>query len=141
MWSITTSIYNIGEGKETFVRKGHLLWGGIKGKIMQQGNRVIEHDIIVDGMENKKMTIEEGITHGKEQLEIFGGKHAEFIKMAIRSLEMQKKLAEYSGMDICKWCEDYDYDEENISEYEYETSVDNFLINEVNTETEEEWQW
>ena len=89
-------------------------------------------------MEKKrKMTIEEGITHGKEQLEIFGGKHAEFIKMAIRSLEMQKKLAEYSGMDICKWCEDYDYDEENISEYEYETSVDNFLIDEVNKKTEE----
>ena len=84
------------------------------------------------------MTIEEGITYGKEQLEIFGGEHAEFIKMAIRSLEMQKKLAEFSGMDICNWVEDYDYDEENISEYEYETSVDNFLINEVNTETEEE---
>ena len=84
------------------------------------------------------MTIEEGITYGKEQLEIFGGKHAKFIKMAIRSLEMQKKLAEFSGMDICNWVEDYDYDEENISEYEYETSVDNFLINEVNTETEEE---
>ena len=83
------------------------------------------------------MTIEEGITYGKEQLEIFGGKHAEFIKMAIRSLETQKKLAEYSGMDICQWVEDYDYDEENISEYEYETSVDNFLIDEVNEETEE----
>ena len=83
------------------------------------------------------MTIDEAITYGKEQLEIFGGKHAEFIKMVIRSLEMQKKLAEFSGMDICKWCEDYDYDEENISEYEYETSVDDFLIDEVNTETEE----
>ena len=40
-------------------------------------------------------------------------------------------------MDICNWVEDYDYDEENISEYEYETSVDDFLIDEVNTETEE----
>ena len=57
--------------------------------------------------------------------------------MVIRALEMQKKLAEYSGMDICNWVEDYDYDEENISEYEYETSVDDFLIDEVNTETEE----
>ena len=47
------------------------------------------------------MTIEEGITYGKEQLEIFGGKHAEFIKMAIHALETQKKLAEFSGMDIC----------------------------------------
>ena len=74
------------------------------------------------------MTIEEGITYGKEQLEIFGGKHAEFIKMAIRSLEMQKKLAEFSGMDICSWYED---------DICYETSVDNFLIDEVNEETEE----
>lgn len=80
------------------------------------------------------MTIEEGITHGKEQLEIFGGEHAEFIKMAIHALEMQKKLSEFSGMDICNWIEDYDYDEENISEYEYETSVDNFLIDEVDKE-------
>ena len=57
--------------------------------------------------------------------------------MAIKSLEMQKKLAEFSGMDICNWVEDYDYDENNISEYEFETSVDDFLIDEVNTETEE----
>ena len=83
------------------------------------------------------MTVEEGITHGKEQLEIFGGKHAEFIKMAIRALEMQKKLREFSGMDICQWVEDYDYDENNISEYEYETSVDDFLIDELDEETEE----
>lgn len=84
------------------------------------------------------MTIEEGITYGKEQLEIFGGKHAEFIKMAIHALEMQKKLAEFSGMDICNWVEDYDYDEENISEYEFEANVDDFLIDETNAETEEE---
>lgn len=56
--------------------------------------------------------------------------------MAIHALEMQKKLAEYSGMDICNWVEDYDYDENNISEYEHETSVDNFLIDEINAETE-----
>lgn len=82
------------------------------------------------------MIVEEAIEHGKEQLKIFGSEHAEFIKMAIHALEMQKKLAEFSGMDICNWVEDYDYDEENISEYEYETSVDDFLIDEVNTETE-----
>ena len=77
------------------------------------------------------MTIDEAIAHGKEQLEVFGGEHAEFIKMAIHSLEMQKKLAEFSGMDICNWVEDYNYDEENISEYEYEATVDDFLIDEV----------
>ena len=58
--------------------------------------------------------------------------------MAIHALEMQKKLAEYSGMDICNLVEDYDYEENNISEYEYETSVDNFLIDEINVEMEEE---
>ena len=82
------------------------------------------------------MTIEEGITHGKEQLKIFGGGHAEFIKIAIHALEMQKKLSEFSGMDICNWVEDYDYDETNISQYEYETSVDDFLIDEIDEETE-----
>ena len=62
----------------------------------------------------------------------------ECLNMAIHALEMQEKLAEYSGMDICQWVEDYDYDEEDISEYVYETSVDSFLIDEVNAETEEE---
>ena len=91
------------------------------------------------------MTIEEGIIHGKEQLEIFSGEHAEFIKMAIHALEMQKKLAKFSGMDICNWVEDYDFivdsigltDETNVSGYEYEADVDDFLIDEIDEETEE----
>lgn len=52
------------------------------------------------------------------------------LDMAIEALEMQRKLAEFSGMDICNWVEDYDFEENNISEYEYEASVDNFLIDE-----------
>ena len=81
------------------------------------------------------MTIEEGITHGKEQLEIFSGEHAEFIKMAIHALEMQKKLSEFIGMDICNLVADYDYDYgENISEYVYEADVDDFLIDEIDEE-------
>ena len=81
------------------------------------------------------MTVEEAIKHGKEQLEIFDGKHAEFIKMAIHALEMQKKLSEFSGMDICNLVEDYNYDdEENISEYVYEADVDDFLIDEIDEE-------
>ena len=60
----------------------------------------------------------------------------ECLNMAIHALEIQKKLAEYSEMDICNWVEDYDYDEENISEYKYETSVDDFLIDEIDEETE-----
>ena len=58
------------------------------------------------------------------------------LDMAIKALEMQKKLAEFSGMDICNWVEDYDYEENNISEYEYEASVDNFLIDEEEEEEE-----
>ena len=77
------------------------------------------------------MTIDEAITHGEEQLEIFGDEHADFINMAIRSLEIQKKLAEFRGMDICEWVEDYDYEDNNISEYEYEATVDDFLIDEA----------
>ena len=84
------------------------------------------------------MTIEDGITHGKEQLKIFSGEHAEFIKIAIHALEMQKKLAKFSGMDICSWDEDYDDEVNDISQYDYETSVDSFLIREANVETEEE---
>ena len=57
--------------------------------------------------------------------------------MAIHALEMQKKLAEFSGMDICQWIEDYDYDENNISEYEFEANVDDFLIDEIDEEAEE----
>ena len=60
------------------------------------------------------------------------------LDMAIKALEMQKKLAEFSGMDICNWVEDYDFEENNISEYEYEASVDNFLIDEVEEDGEEE---
>lgn len=82
------------------------------------------------------MTIDEAITHGEEQLEVFGGEHAEFINMAIRALKMQKKLAAFKGMDICRWSEDYDYEENNISEYEFEASVDDFLIDESKEEVE-----
>ena len=42
------------------------------------------------------MTREDAISYGKEQLEIFGGKHADFIKLVIELLEQDsnKKLLE-----------------------------------------------
>lgn len=55
----------------------------------------------------------------------------EVCDMAIRSLEAQKKLADLRCMDICHWMEDYDYEDNNISEYEYEATVDDFLIEEA----------
>ena len=48
------------------------------------------------------MTIDEAIAHGKEQLEVFGGEHAEFIKLAIKALEKQDRIAQI--------LDDYDYD-------------------------------
>ena len=38
-----------------------------------------------------KMTIDEAIAHGKEQLEVFGGEHREFIEMAITALEQEPR--------------------------------------------------
>ena len=38
------------------------------------------------------MTREEAIKHGKEQLEIFGGTHREFIEMSIEALEQEPIL-------------------------------------------------
>jgi hypothetical protein len=38
------------------------------------------------------MTREEAIKHGKEQLEVFGGEHREFIEMAIKAIEQESVL-------------------------------------------------
>ena len=44
----------------------------------------------------RKFVADEAIKYGKEQLDVFGGKHAEFIKLAIELLEQDdnKKLLE-----------------------------------------------
>ena len=49
------------------------------------------------------MTREEAIKHGEEQLEIFGGKHAEFIRMAIEALKTQspEKVVEAKPCPFC----------------------------------------
>lgn len=60
--------------------------------------------------------------------------YAAAFDVAIRALEKQKELAEYSGHSICEWFEDYDYDDNNISEYQFAASVDDFLIDEVKGE-------
>ena len=59
------------------------------------------------------------------------------LDMALRSLKAQNVLAEFRRMDICRWDEDYDYEENNTSEYEFEASVDDFLIDEVKKGEEE----
>ena len=90
------------------------------------------------------MTIEEAIKLVKEVASMsldWDDAHYDALQIAIKSLEMQKKLSEFSGMDICNLVADYNYDdEENISEYVYEADVDDFLIDEINDEMEEEME-
>lgn len=59
------------------------------------------------------MTQQEAIKHGKEQLEIFGGEHGEFIKLAIKALESHKvgkwiptdiKEESYGYLSRCSIC-------------------------------------
>ena len=38
------------------------------------------------------MTINEAINHGKEQLEIFGGEHKEFIECSIETMKKYQKI-------------------------------------------------
>ena len=81
------------------------------------------------------------IDEAKEELSRMKGHHYfahgdEALDMAIHALEMQEKLAEFGGMDICYWNENYDFEENDISEYEYEARVNNFLIDEVEEEEE-----
>ena len=89
------------------------------------------------------MTIDEAIARIREHITIHKTKEpravliSKALNMAIHALEMQKKLSEFSGMDICNWVEDYDYNETNVSEYEYEADVDDFLIDEIDEEAEE----
>lgn len=45
---------------------------------------------------------EKAIAYGKEQLEVFGGEHAEFIKLAIEDLE-QEPVLEKVRADIIKY--------------------------------------
>ena len=91
------------------------------------------------------MTIDEAIARIREHIIIHKTKEpravliSKALNMAIRALEMQKKLAEFSGIDICNLVADYNYDdEENISDYVYEADVDDFLIDEIDEEAEEE---
>ena len=87
------------------------------------------------------MTIDEAIARIREHITIHKTKEpravliSKALNMAIHALEMQKKLAEFSGMDICNLVADYNYDdEENISDYVYDADVDDFLIDEIDEE-------
>lgn len=58
--------------------------------------------------------------------------HEEAKRMAIKALEAWEKVIEeiqqkFDGCDICEWIEDYDWDENNISEYRQVGSVGDIL--------------
>ena len=64
------------------------------------------------------MTPQEAINHGKEQLEIFGGEHKEFIELAVKALEQTRwipcseRLPEEDGdyLMTTKWIGSYSGD-------------------------------
>ena len=95
---------------------------------------------IDDAIENLEYEInctpKEPPQNADEHWEYDNSVYLKTLDMALRSLKAQKKLAELRFMDICYWSEDYDYEDNNISEYEYEATVDDFLIDEAKEETE-----
>lgn len=72
------------------------------------------------------------------QYGVYEQRYCEAVDMAIRALEAQKRLEEYREFDICEWQEDYDWDENNISEYHSVASVNDFLIDELKGENDED---
>lgn len=68
----------------------------------------------------------------------------EALKMAINSINALDKIRaeikeKFEGCDICEWLEDYDYEENNISEYQSVGDIEDILqiIDKYKTESEE----
>jgi hypothetical protein len=73
-----------------------------------------------------------------ERNDVYDQHDCEAMNMAIRALEAQLHLNRYRDFDICEWQEDYDWDENNISEYHSVASVNDFLIDELKGEEDED---
>ncbi len=61
------------------------------------------------------MTNEESIKYGKGQLEIFGGKHREFLITAIIALEKAKQIEDAAQTicdDFCRYPREYNEEQE-----------------------------
>jgi hypothetical protein len=71
------------------------------------------------------MNIDEAIKHIENIMPYVGRNVKDSLDMAIRELDKQKELAEYSGYDICEW---------DFEEYQPVGRVDDFLIDEAKGE-------
>jgi hypothetical protein len=71
------------------------------------------------------MNIDEAIKHIENIMPYVGRNVKDSLDMAIRELDKQKELAEYSGYDICEW---------DFEEYQPVGRVDDFLIYEAKGE-------
>jgi hypothetical protein len=71
------------------------------------------------------MNIDEAIKHIENIMPYVGRNVKDSLDVAIRALEKQKELAEYSGYDICEW---------DFEEYQPVGRVDDFLIDEAKGE-------
>ncbi len=69
------------------------------------------------------MTIDEAIEHGKEQLEIFGGEHKEFIEIAIETMRKYQKIVQIMERTVDDGTSMYDTLEE-IEEVVEDGNVD-----------------
>ena len=47
-----------------------------------------------------RMSIDEAIEHGKEQLEIFGGEHKEFIETSIDTMRKYKQIEDIMHIEM-----------------------------------------
>ena len=73
-----------------------------------------------------------------ERNDVYDQQDWKAMDMAIRALEAQLHLNMYRDFDVCEWQEDYDWDENNISEYHSVASVNDFLIDELKGEEDED---
>lgn len=73
-----------------------------------------------------------------ERNDVYDQQDWKAMDMAIRALEAQQHLNMYRDFDVCEWQEDYDWDENNISEYHSVASVNDFLIDELKGEEDED---
>lgn len=87
---------------------------------------------------NKALTNLKYIKEWFERNDVYDQHDYEAIDMAIRALEAQLHLSRYRDFDICEWQENYDWDEHDVSEYHSVASVNDFLIDELKGETDED---